>query len=150
MPPTAPPTPADLLDHLARAAAAYYRHFADVASRHGLTLMQGKTLSLLSRPMPMRGLAGLLGCDTSNVTGIVDRLQARGLLRREVDPTDRRVKNVRLTGQGEQAVQRIRAELMSGLTGLEHLDREDRLALQRLLTRVFPATGAAEAPVTAG
>lgn len=43
-------------------------------------------LSLLGRPLPMRALAELLGCDASNVTGIVDRLEARGLVRREAAP----------------------------------------------------------------
>ncbi|WP_327070544.1 MarR family transcriptional regulator [Kitasatospora sp. NBC_01250] len=134
----AAPTPVELMDQVARAAAAYYRHFATLAADRGLTLMQGKTLSLLREPRPMRTLADLLACDASNVTGIVDRLEARGLVRREVDPADRRIKNVLLTEEGEQAVREIRAELVSGLTGLEQLDEADRHALQRLLGLVFP------------
>ncbi|MFD5466359.1 MarR family winged helix-turn-helix transcriptional regulator [Kitasatospora sp. NPDC127059] len=135
--PTGAPTPVQLMDQLARAAAAYYRNFAAMAAERGLTLMQGKTLSLLREPRPMRTLADLLACDASNVTGIVDRLEARGLVRREVDPADRRVKNVLLTEEGEETVRRIRADMMSGLTGLEQLDDEDRHALQALLARVF-------------
>lgn len=134
----AAPTPVELMDQVARAAAAYYRHFATLAADRGLTLMQGKTLSLLREPRPMRTLADLLACDASNVTGIVDRLEARGLVRREVDPADRRIKNVLLTEEGEQAVREIRAELVSGLTGLEQLGEADRHALQRLLGLVFP------------
>ncbi|WP_232247421.1 MarR family winged helix-turn-helix transcriptional regulator [Kitasatospora azatica] len=133
------PTPAQLMDQLAQAAAAYYRNFATVAAQRGLTLMQGKMLSLLRRPMPMRTLAELLACDASNVTGIVDRLESRGLLRRESDPADRRVKLVLLTAEGERAVAQIRAELMSELSGLESLEEGDRRALQRLLGQVFPA-----------
>ncbi|GAA2261434.1 MULTISPECIES: MarR family winged helix-turn-helix transcriptional regulator [Kitasatospora] len=136
--PEPPPTPVQLMDRLAHAAAAYYRNFASVAAGHGLTLMQGKMLSLLRRPMPMRTLADLLTCDASNITGIADRLEARGLVRREVDPADRRVKNVVLTEQGEETVRLIRAELMTGLTGLEQLDDEDRRTLGRLLGQVFP------------
>ncbi len=135
----AAPTPARLMDQLAQAAAAYYRNFAAVAAGHGLTLMQGKMLSLLSRPMPMRTLAELLTCDASNVTGIVGRLESRGLVRREVDQADRRIKNVTLTEQGEAVVRLIRAELMSGLTGLERLDERERRDFQQLLGRVFPA-----------
>lgn len=138
--PESPPTPVQLMDQLARAAAAYYRHFATVAAEHGLTLMQGKMLSLLRMPRSMRELAELLACDASNVTGIVDRLEARELVRREPDPVDRRIKNVVLTGQGEQTVRLIRAELMSGLTALEQLDDAERTDLRQLLSRVFPAT----------
>ncbi len=140
MTPIAPPTPAQLMDQLAQAAAGYYRSFAAVAAERGLTLMQGKMLSLLRRPMPMRTLADLLACDASNITGIVDRLEARGLARRETDPADRRIKNVTLTEEGEETVRQIRAELMSGLTGLEGLDEEERITFQRLLGRVFPAS----------
>ncbi|MFE9425961.1 MarR family winged helix-turn-helix transcriptional regulator [Kitasatospora sp. NPDC006697] len=138
-PPTAAPTPVELMDQLAWAAAAYYRHFAAMAAERGLTLMQGKTLSLLREPKPMRTLAELLACDASNVTGIIDRLQARGLVRREVDPADRRIKNVLLTEEGEETVRRIRAEMMSGLTGLEHLGEAERRTLRQLLSEVFPA-----------
>src|SRR5215204_2554704 len=52
--------------------------------------------------MPMRHLAGALHCDTSNVTGIVDRLEDRGLVERRTDPLDRRVKRLVLTEQGAE------------------------------------------------
>ncbi|MGW2628993.1 MarR family winged helix-turn-helix transcriptional regulator [Streptomyces chattanoogensis] len=139
-PPSAPaPTPMQLMDQLAQAAALYYRNFAAVAAERDLTLMQGKMLGLLRRPMPMRSLADLLACDASNVTGIVDRLAGRGLVRREVDPSDRRVKRVILTEEGEETVRQIRSELMSNLTGLEGLGEEDRRSFQRLLGHVLPA-----------
>ncbi|MDH6117721.1 DNA-binding MarR family transcriptional regulator [Kitasatospora sp. GAS204A] len=131
-------TPDRLMDQLARAAAAYYRQFAAMAAESGLTLMQGKTLSLLREPKSMRSLAELLACDASNITGIVDRLETRGLVRREVSPADRRIKNVLLTEEGERAVRRIRARVSAGLTGLERLSAEERSSLQDLLDRVFP------------
>ena len=57
---------------------------------------------------PMRALAQQLFCDPSNVTGIVDRLEARGLIERRSLETDRRVKIIRLTPEG----QRVRAEVV--------------------------------------
>ena len=42
----------------------------------------------------MRHLASLLKCDPSNVTFLVDRLEERGLVERQTDPADRRVKLV--------------------------------------------------------
>ncbi|WP_406194944.1 MarR family transcriptional regulator [Kitasatospora sp. NBC_01560] len=141
-----PPSPEELMDQLARVAAAYYRHFAAVAAGHGLTLMQGKTLSLLGRPRPMRALAELLACDASNVTGIVDRLTTQELVRREADPDDRRIKNIVLTEQGEETVGRIRAELMSGLTSLGQLTGDERTTLRTLLGQAFPETTAPPRP----
>src|SRR5262245_32090841 len=44
------------------------------------------------RPVPMNELAGALGCDASNVTGLVDKLETRGLIERQTVRKDRRVK----------------------------------------------------------
>src|SRR5581483_4643533 len=53
-------------------------------------------------PRKMSELAQLLFCDNSNVTGIVDRLEERGLVRREAAEGDRRVKLLVLTKQGDK------------------------------------------------
>ena len=55
----------------------------------------------------MSELAQALFCDNSNVTGIVDRLEERGLVRREPAEGDRRVKLLVLTKEGE----RVRVEI---------------------------------------
>jgi DNA-binding MarR family transcriptional regulator len=65
------------------------------------------------RPLPMRRLADTLGCDASNVTGLVDRLEARGLVQRRPSSADRRVKELQLTPAGS----RLRAELLRKITG---------------------------------
>src|SRR5689334_11413862 len=52
------------------------------------------------RPLPMRKLAETLACDASNVTGLVDRLESRGLVRRRPSPADRRVRVLDLTPTG--------------------------------------------------
>src|SRR5512132_1741214 len=53
-------------------------------------------------PRKMSDLAQSLFCDNSNVTGIVDRLEERGLVRREAAEGDRRVKLLVLTDEGER------------------------------------------------
>src|SRR2546430_16834185 len=65
----------------------------------GLTFAQAHALRLLEpdRPSPMSSLAELLVCDASNVTGIADRLEARGLVERRSGGKDRRVKTPALT-----------------------------------------------------
>ena len=52
--------------------------------------------------MPMGELASALSCDASNVTGLVDRLESRGLLQRSPSAEDRRVKVLSLTPLGAQ------------------------------------------------
>ena len=49
----------------------------------------------------MSALADALHCDNSNITGIVDRLEAAGLAERRPTERDRRVKAVVLTEKGE-------------------------------------------------
>src|SRR3954464_8526996 len=70
-----------------------------VAAQYDLSPMQAHVLRLLepTAPLPMRTLARKLGCDASNITGIVDRLEERGLLVRAVSAVDRRVKMLVLT-----------------------------------------------------
>jgi DNA-binding MarR family transcriptional regulator len=64
------------------------------------------------RPLPMGRLADTLSCDASNVTGLVDRLESRGLVRRQPSAEDRRVKVLRLTPAGT----RLRAQLLRRMT----------------------------------
>src|SRR5260370_39069339 len=65
------------------------------------------------RPLPMSRLADTLSCDASNVTGLVDRLESRGLVRRQASARDRRVKVLQLTPTGKQ----LRAQLLKDATG---------------------------------
>ncbi|MEU5000349.1 MarR family transcriptional regulator, partial [Streptomyces sp. NPDC021622] len=73
----------------------------------------------------------------SNMTGIIDRLEKRGLVRREPSPSDRRVKNVVLTTEGERATDAIRAKMQATQEGLDRLSAQERDTLHTLLERVF-------------
>ena len=89
------------------------------------------------RPIPMGRLAETLACDASNVTGLVDRLESRGLVRRRPAAADRRVKVLELTAPGA----RLRALLLDRMTTppvtLERLSARDRQTLVRILTRLL-------------
>jgi DNA-binding MarR family transcriptional regulator len=89
------------------------------------------------RPIPMGRLAETLACDASNVTGLVDRLESRGLVRRRPAAADRRVKVLELTASGA----RLRALLLDRMTTppvtLERLSARDRQTLVRILTRLL-------------
>ncbi|MFH8796895.1 MarR family winged helix-turn-helix transcriptional regulator [Streptomyces sp. NPDC017941] len=134
-----------LMEQLSMALGAYYGDFTAAAGREHLTASQAKTLTVLRRgPAAMRVLAETLACDASNMTGIIDRLEKRALVRREPSPGDRRVKNVVITPDGERAIDTIRAGMHTTLAGLAALDDGDRATLHALLDRVFaarPATG---------
>src|SRR5919204_6030706 len=75
----------------------------------GLTFTQAHALRMLDpeRPLPMSALADRLFCDASNVTGIADRLESRGLVERRSAEGDRRVKVLALTPEGAQERGRV-------------------------------------------
>src|SRR5438067_12413791 len=58
-------------------------------------------------PQSRRALAARLHCDPSNVTLLVDRLQARGLVETHPDRNDRRMKAIALTAAGRRARARL-------------------------------------------
>ena len=86
----------------------------EAAAAAGLTAPQATLLTLLSEPMSMRQFAELMGCDASNVTGIVDRLEAKGMVMRTADPGDRRVKRLARTAEGDRASALFQKQLVGG------------------------------------
>ncbi|MDH6125081.1 MarR family transcriptional regulator [Kitasatospora sp. GP82] len=132
------PTTADLMEAVAAVGAAYFQDFAAAAARHGLNSSQAKALKAVQEPVPMRALAGRLGCDASNVTGIVDRLEALGLAHREAAAADRRVKIVAITEQGRTVLGRIRDDMTRAQDAFASLDDEQRVTLDSLCRQVLP------------
>ena len=104
----------------------------------GLSPVQCHVLHLIEpgRPLAMNRLAATLSCDASNVTGLVDRLEARGLVLRRASPADRRVKVLDLTPTGT----RLRVQLLRRMTGqplpLSRLSVREQRALVRMLERL--------------
>jgi DNA-binding MarR family transcriptional regulator len=84
----------------------------------------------------MRALAARLDYDASNLTTLVDRLEARGAVQRQSDPADRRVKALLLTPDGEQLRDRFWRELVENPGPLSPLSQEQLAALTRLLEAV--------------
>jgi DNA-binding MarR family transcriptional regulator len=98
---------------------------------HVLHLMQP------DQPIPMGRLAETLACDASNVTGLVDRLESRGLIVRRASADDRRVKVIVLTPTGA----RLRAELHQRLAAppdpFQRLSEAEQRTLVRILERLL-------------
>lgn len=89
---------------LHRMAERQQAHYAVCAAEFGLTAAQAKVLRCLQpgEAVPMRVLAEQVGYDPSNLTGLADKLETRGALKRVPDPVDRRVKTLLLTDEGRQ------------------------------------------------
>ena len=94
-------------------------------------------LKSLDEPRPMSALAGMLACDSSNVTGIVDRLESRGLVERQPSPTDRRVKLLVLTDEGRRVRETIAARMTTPPPPIASLPAKDQRALRDLLRQAL-------------
>lgn len=115
---------------------AHKRMFHALAKEHGLSPQQASTLLNLvpGEGSTMAAIAEFLMCDASNVTGIVDKLEARGLARRE-QGEDRRVKVLTLSADGVALREKLREILHAPPTWLLALSREDQRTLIDILTR---------------
>jgi DNA-binding MarR family transcriptional regulator len=113
------------------------RAFLIAASELDLHPAQAGALMQLSTPLPMSELASRLGCDSSNVTGLVDRLEARELVARQPSCEDRRVKHVVLTGGGQAIRQRMLDRIGQAPDGFERLTANEQRQLRDLLRRAL-------------
>lgn len=115
------------------------RQFLTVAGELDLHPAQAGALVQMDPevPMPMHELAASLRCDNSNVTGIVDRLEARGLVQRRPYEGDRRVRQVVLTPLGAAARDRIRGRMSTAPESLRRLSAADQRTLRDVLRRAL-------------
>jgi DNA-binding MarR family transcriptional regulator len=115
------------------------RRFLAVASEFELSPPQMRALGVLDpeRPVPMSELADALHCDNSNVTGIVDRLEDRGLVERRSASHDRRVKMLVVTERGAQLRERLAARLHEAPGPLAGLSPADQRTLRDIMQRAL-------------
>lgn len=111
--------------------------FIERVGELGLSPMQAHALRFLEQPRPMSELADALLCDASNVTGIVDRLEARGLVERRSSSGDRRVKLLCLTEEGEALRERVRERSERPPPELAALSQTEQRELRDLLARAL-------------
>ena len=131
------PLTLEVVDLIGSVVARYHEEYDRAAAAHSLTGAQARVLALLSlEPLPMRHIARTLKCEPSNVTGIIDRLEARGLVERRPDPTDRRVKVAAATATGTRTARRLRDSLGFAREPLAELSHAERTTLRDLLHRM--------------
>ena len=110
--------------------------FLQEAEATGVTPVQYAALQTVSNSpgTDQRTLARAIGFDTSTTAGVIDRLEARGLLQRSASPDDRRVRLLALTNEGQAlldavipGMQRAQARM------LEPLPKPERAEFMRML-----------------
>jgi DNA-binding MarR family transcriptional regulator len=132
--------PVQLADQVHRLTRRLRRAQAERLAPLGLTPAQERALRLITRgdePPRMTELAERLGIVPRSLTTVVDALEEAGLVRREIDPRNRRAILLRLTDQGaavrdglREARRRAAEDLFAPLTA------EDRKTLAGLLARL--------------
>ncbi|MCG5215550.1 MarR family transcriptional regulator [Streptosporangium soli] len=120
-----------------------------VAERMGLGLTEEKTVDLLQRlgPLTAGEIVQHTGLAPASVSGLIDRLVAKGFVTREKDPADRRRVIVRLDHHRLTGFAPVFDELMNGLDALYATYTEEELAvildyLRRATAIQVAATGA--------
>ena len=119
-------------------------------SRHDLTMPAWRSLAVIARyqPLTAKQLASRTSSDAFKVARAIELLVRRGLIHRDVDTSDRRRANLRLTAEGrkvykdiEKFVVRVERELMAALDAREvavlrqSLDKLDRQLESRIKVR---------------
>jgi MarR family transcriptional regulator, organic hydroperoxide resistance regulator len=103
-----------------------------------LTMQLAHAMYVIPRAgMTMRELAGELACDASNATGLVDRLEHRGLLERQADEGDRRIKRVCLTSAGRRLREKIETRFRQAPPAIAALTPADQKTLREILERAL-------------
>lgn len=141
-------TTTGLLPLLLRAGGAVHEHLERSLLPWGLSLAKLRALHQLADApdgLPLGQIAERLCCVKSNVTQLVDRLEADGFVRRAQDPADKRCVVAVLTDAGRRSFQQASAALeQAEREVLERLTAEDRETLVALLARLTepePARG---------
>ena len=128
-----------LIDALVRTAFFTTAVLSKVAAEFDLSLTQLRVLAILrDRRGSMSDLANYLGLDKSTISGLVDRAEKRGLLRRTQNPLDGRGVDVALTARGITLAERGATTVAQALSPLtETLSAAEARRLATLLERML-------------
>lgn len=136
-PATAAASEAICMFRFLKAAGAIEERLESALDQAGLSLAKHGVLTQLAEagePLPLSELAERLSCVRSNMTQLMDRLEAEGLVERVDDPSDRRIVRAALTplgaerqAEGAKALEQVQTEFQASLS------EEDRVLLDRLL-----------------
>ena len=131
--------PAQALWKLLRddAFASLRDDFAARVAECSLSLSQGKLIRELAKPQSQRELARRLHYDPSNITALADSLEARALIERRADASDRRFRLLALTPEGERLRASLEERLAQPPQFLDRLTPTEQKQLLQLLAKIF-------------
>lgn len=126
----------DLMSQIWRSCKPYIE---EVASSVSMTPQQLLALKVMGEhgTMAMSELAIHLGCDASNVTSIVDKLEKRGIVERRSAEHDRRVKSLVVTPEGQQLFEVVKTRFLQPPPAIGGLATEDQEELCAIFTRAL-------------
>lgn len=116
--------------------------FLQETESFGVTPVQYASLQGVRRVpgLDQRSLARSIGLDTSTIAGVIDRLEARGLMLRSASPDDRRVRLLSLTDDGEALLGQMEPAVMRAQQRmLEPLPAREQEAFMRMLRKIVRA-----------
>jgi DNA-binding MarR family transcriptional regulator len=136
--------PADATAGLIQLCGLVQGLYARTSQRHDLTPVQAKLLCILADgPRGMAELAHCFGVEKAALTGLVDRVERRGLAKRTPVPDDRRALHVTLTDAGRRAATAFHLEVTRELGQLlSALTPHDREAFRRAVAAIIARCGA--------
>jgi DNA-binding MarR family transcriptional regulator len=102
-----------------------------------LSMSQGKLVRELQQAQSQRELARRLHYDPSNINALADSLEARGLVERRPDASDRRFRLLALTPEGERLRTTLEANLAQPPSFLDRLTPAEQKQLLVLLAKIF-------------
>jgi DNA-binding MarR family transcriptional regulator len=115
--------------------------YAEICSKHDLSPAQAQLLCVIKdQPRGMTELSRMLRLERPGLSGLVDRVERRGLLRRDRPEHDRRAVTLSLTPRGKETVEAFYAEVSDRLvTVVAHLPASDRRQFERIATKIVLA-----------
>jgi MarR family transcriptional regulator, lower aerobic nicotinate degradation pathway regulator len=136
----------EFVDALAELSFVIQGVLTRTGGKHDLSHTQLRLLGILRDRQPsMQQLAHRLGLDKSSVTGLIDRAERRGMVRRETDPSDGRAVRVVITALGRELARQAAAEIRDALTVVtDPLSATQRAQLVRAARVVVETARAAE------
>ncbi|HVV09810.1 MarR family winged helix-turn-helix transcriptional regulator [Amycolatopsis sp.] len=119
------------------------RVFGEVSREHALTPQQAQLLcQLVAGPVGMKDLGHRLNLEKSSLTGLVDRVEKRGLVERVDDPGDRRACRIQLTGEGASLGVKVHDLITARLEELAgDVTAGDRKRLAATISRLLAVQG---------
>jgi len=116
--------------------------YAEMCAKHDLSPAQAQLLCMIKdQARGMTELARMLRLERPGLSGLVDRIERRGLLSRSTAEHDRRVVTLTPTARGQQIAEAFYAEVSDRLLEVvAHLSADDRHQFERIATSIVHAT----------